>query len=160
MMKHKILVIDDEFLIRMSLESGLEDLGYQVRCVESAAEGLSAMEEIHPDVILLDNRLGSDTGLSHIAEFRALDEDIIIILMTAYGSIQNAVEAMKLGVSHYIQKPFDLEEIDLVESDCFPSLTEAQAALEHLQAQHCRSAWTIQCWIVGQADWQEGYLRD
>lgn len=114
MMKHKILVIDDEFLIRMSLESGLEDLGYQVRCVESAAEGLSAMEEIHPDVILLDNRLGSDTGLSHIAEFRALDEDIIIILMTAYGSIQNAVEAMKLGVSHYIQKPFDLEEIDLI----------------------------------------------
>jgi len=113
-MKHKILVIDDEFLIRMSLESGLEDLGYQVRCVESAAEGLSAMEEIHPDVILLDNRLGSDTGLSHIAEFRALDEDIIIILMTAYGSIQNAVEAMKLGVSHYIQKPFDLEEIDLI----------------------------------------------
>ena len=114
MMKHKILVIDDEFLIRMSLESGLEDLGYQVRCVESAAEGLSAMEEIHPDVILLDNRLGSDTGLSHIGEFRALDEDIIIILMTAYGSIQNAVEAMKLGVSHYIQKPFDLEEIDLI----------------------------------------------
>lgn len=113
-MKHKILVIDDEFLIRMSLESGLEDLGYQVLCVESAAEGLAAMEEIHPDVILLDNRLGSDTGLSHIAEFRALDEDIIIILMTAYGSIQNAVEAMKLGVSHYIQKPFDLEEIDLV----------------------------------------------
>lgn len=54
----------------------------------------------------------------------------------------------------------DLEEIDLVESCCFPSLTEAQAALEHLQAQHCRSAWTIQCWIVGQADWQEGYLRD
>ena len=114
MMKHKILVIDDEFLIRMSLESGLEDLGYQVRCVESAAEGLSAMEEIHPDVILLDNRLGSDTGLSHIAEFRALDEDIIIILMTAYGSIQNAVEAMTLGVSHYIQKPFELEEIDLI----------------------------------------------
>ena len=59
MMKHKILVIDDEFLIRMSLESGLEDLGYQVRCVESAAEGLSAMEEIHPDVILLDNRYGT-----------------------------------------------------------------------------------------------------
>ena len=113
-MKHKVLVIDDEFLIRMSLESGLEDLGYQVRCAEGVKEGLEVMEEFHPDVILLDNRLGSDTGLSHIAEFRALDEDIIIILMTAYGSIQNAVEAMKLGVSHYIQKPFDLEEIDLI----------------------------------------------
>ncbi|MBO5572998.1 MAG: sigma-54-dependent Fis family transcriptional regulator [Clostridium sp.] len=113
-MKHKVLVIDDEFLIRMSLESGLEDLGYQVRCAEGAQEGLEVMEEFHPDVILLDNRLGKDTGLSHIGEFRALDEDIMIILMTAYGSIQNAVEAMKLGVSHYIQKPFDLEEINLV----------------------------------------------
>ena len=113
-MRYKILVIDDEFLIRMSLESGLSDLGYQVRCEENAREGLKAAEEFQPDVILLDNRLGSDTGLSHIAEFRALDEDIIIILMTAYGSIQNAVEAMKLGVSHYIQKPFDLEEIDLI----------------------------------------------
>lgn len=113
-MKHKVLVIDDEFLIRMSLESGLEDLGYQVRCAEGVKEGLEVMEEFHPDVILLDNRLGSDTGLTHIGEFRNLDEDIMIILMTAYGSIQNAVEAMKLGVSHYIQKPFDLEEIDLV----------------------------------------------
>lgn len=54
----------------------------------------------------------------------------------------------------------DLDEIDLVESDCFPSQTEAEAALEHLQAQHCRSDWTIQRWTVGQADWQEGYLRD
>ena len=113
-MKYKILVIDDEFLIRMSLESGLSDLGYQVRCAETAPEGLEIMEAFHPDAILLDNRLGRDTGLSHIEEFRTVDDDVMIILMTAYGSIQNAVEAMKKGVSHYIQKPFDLEEIDLV----------------------------------------------
>ena len=113
-MKYKLLVIDDEFLIRMSLESGLGDLDYQVRCAETAAEGLELMESFRPDAILLDNRLGNDRGLSHIEEFLAADEDVMIILMTAYGSIQNAVEAMKKGVSHYIQKPFDLEEIDLV----------------------------------------------
>ena len=113
-MKYKILVIDDEFLIRMSMENGLTDLGYSVRCAESVKEGLELMKHFHPDVILLDNRLGNDTGISHVEEFRALDEDTMIILMTAYGSIQNAVEAMKRGVSHYIQKPFDLEEIDLV----------------------------------------------
>lgn len=54
----------------------------------------------------------------------------------------------------------DLDEIDLVESDCFPSQTEAEAALAELQAQYRRSDWTIQRWTVGQADWQEGFVRD
>lgn len=54
----------------------------------------------------------------------------------------------------------DLDEIDLVESDCFPSLTQANAALAELQAQYRRSAWTIQRWTVGQADWSEGFVRD
>ena len=54
----------------------------------------------------------------------------------------------------------DLDEIDLVESDCFPSLTQANAALAELQARHRRSAWTIQRWTVGQADWSEGFVRD
>ena len=54
----------------------------------------------------------------------------------------------------------DLDEIDLVESDCFLSLTQANAALAELQAQYRRSAWTIQRWTVGQADWSEGFVRD
>ncbi len=54
----------------------------------------------------------------------------------------------------------DLNEIDLVESNCFPSLTQANAALAELQAQYGRSDWTIQRWTVGQADWQEGFVRD
>ena len=54
----------------------------------------------------------------------------------------------------------DLNEIDLVESNCFPSPTEAEAALAELQAQYRRSDWTIQRWTVGKADWQEGFVRD
>ncbi len=54
----------------------------------------------------------------------------------------------------------DLNEIDLVESNCFPSLTQANAALAELQAQYRRSDWTIQRWTVGKADWQEGFVRD
>ena len=114
MMKYKVLVIDDELLIRMSLESGLSDLGYQVRCADTISEGLSLAAKLHPDAILLDNRVGEERGIDRIPDFKKLDGDVILILMTAYGSVSQAVEAMKLGVSHYVQKPFDLDEIDLV----------------------------------------------
>lgn len=113
-MNYRLLIIDDELLIRMSLESGMTDLGYQVHSAETIQEGLALAESFRPNALLLDNRLGTDSGLSHVADFRRIDEDMIIILMTAYGSVLQAVEAMKLGVSHYIQKPFDLEEADLV----------------------------------------------
>lgn len=113
-MTYKILVVDDEPLIRMTLEGGLADLGYQVQTSGSIAESLRTAEVFHPDVVLLDNRLGEGLGIEHIRDFKQLDEDIQIILMTAYGSVSQAVEAMKLGVNHYVQKPFDLEEIDLI----------------------------------------------
>ena len=113
-MSYRVLVVDDEFLIRMSLESGLSDNGFQVRTAETIEEAMALIESFHPDAMLLDNRLGKDTGMLHIEEFRKLDEDLMIVLMTAYGSVQNAVEAMKLGASNYVQKPFDLEEIVLI----------------------------------------------
>lgn len=113
-MKYKVLVVDDEFLIRMTLEGGLSDLGYQVESAGNIQEGLERAEVFRPDAVLLDNRLGDGAGLDHVANFKRLDEDVQVILMTAYGSVSQAVEAMKLGVSHYIQKPFDLEEIDLI----------------------------------------------
>ena len=113
-MKYKVLVVNDEFLIRMTLESGLSDLGYQVDTAGDIQEGLKRAEALRPDVVLLDNRLGDEAGLDHISDFKRLDEDVQVILMTAYGSVSQAVEAMKLGVSHYVQKPFDLEEVDLI----------------------------------------------
>lgn len=113
-MKYKVLVVDDELLLRMTLDSGLTDRGYQVETASTVGEGLALAESFHPDAVLLDNRLGDDRGLDHISAFRQMDEEVQIILMTAYGSISQAVEAMKLGVSNYVQKPFDLDEIDLI----------------------------------------------
>ena len=97
-MKYKVLVIDDEFLLRMTLESGLSDRGYQVEVAGDIRQGVAQAETFHPDVVLLDNRLGSDRGLDHISDFRQLDEEVQIILMTAYGSVSQAVEAMKLEI--------------------------------------------------------------
>ena len=98
-MNTKVLVVDDEFLIRMSLESGLSDLGHQVKTAETFSEGLALAESWRPDVVLLDNKLGGELGLEHIEDFKKLDEDIQIIMITAYGSVSQAVEAMKRGLS-------------------------------------------------------------
>ena len=113
-MKYRLLIVDDEHLLRMTLEGGMSDLGYEVRTAETIGEALRITEEFRPDAVLLDNRLKGDTGLDHVEDFRRIDEDNMVILMTAYGSILQAVEAMKRGVSHYVQKPFDLEEVDMV----------------------------------------------
>lgn len=113
-MKYKVLIVDDEPLIRMTLEGGLADLGYQTRSAANLSEGLELTEQFLPHAVLLDNRMGVDMGLDHVADFKRIDEDMMVILMTAYGSVSQAVEAMKLGVSDYVQKPFDLEEVDLI----------------------------------------------
>ena len=105
-MKYRLLIVDDEHLLRMTLEGGMSDLGYEVRTAETIGEALRITEEFRPDAVLLDNRLKGETGLDHVEDFRRIDEDIMVILMTAYGSILQAVEAMKRGVSHYVQKPF------------------------------------------------------
>lgn len=127
MLKYKILVIDDEPLIRMTLESGLSDLGYQVQCADNIRSGLTLAKTSRPDAVLLDNRIGQTLGMDHVSDFKKLDEDIILVLMTAYGSVSQAVEAMKRGVDHYVQKPFDLEEIDLVISRAMEQLTSRRS---------------------------------
>ena len=104
-MRAKVLVVDDEFLIRMSLESGLSDLGYHVRTAESIREGTELAETFRPDVVLLDNRLGQELGLDHIEDFKKVDEDIQIIMITAYGSVSQAVEAMKRGPATTFKSP-------------------------------------------------------
>lgn len=113
-MQYRVLIIDDEPLLRITLESGLSDLGYQAQSAENVAEGLKLAEEMSPDVVLLDNRMGADRGIDHIREFKRMDEDMMVVLMTAYGSVSQAVQAMKLGADDYFQKPFDLEEVDLI----------------------------------------------
>lgn len=112
--RYKVLVIDDEFLIRVSLEDGLSDLGYQVESAENIPAGLAAVERFRPDAVLLDNRLGDDVGTDYIEAIKKVDEDIQIIIVTAYGTVAQAVDAVKRGAYDFVQKPFDLEELDLL----------------------------------------------
>ncbi len=110
----KILVIDDEKLIRWSFEKQLTAKGYKVFTAESGREGLALFEKYYPDLVFVDNRLPEMLGLEVIREIKATDDDVVIVFMTAYGSIETAVEAMKLGAFEYIKKPFSFDEIHII----------------------------------------------
>lgn len=110
----KILVVDDEQLIRWSLEKHLSAQGYKVFTAETGEEGIKIFEGQNPDLVFIDNKLPKMQGLDVIPKIKALDEDTLIIFMTAYGSIETAVKAMKLGASDYVNKPFSLNEIDII----------------------------------------------
>ena len=113
-MSQKILVIDDEKLIRWTLEQHLAKEGFEVTTADSAERGLEIISEEAPDLILLDNRLPEMTGLELLEKLNAPERGLMVIMITAYGLVETAVKAMKLGAYDYISKPFNLEEITFV----------------------------------------------
>ncbi len=110
----KILVIDDEKLIRWSFEKHLNVQGYRVYLAETGEEGIELFKKYYPDIVFVDNRLPGIQGLEVITEIKSIDEDAIIVFMTAYGSIDTAVTAMKNGANEYINKPFSFDEVNLL----------------------------------------------
>ncbi len=113
-MTQKILVIDDEKLIRWTLEQHLVKEGYDVTTADSAEKGLELMAEDMPDLVLLDNRLPEMSGLELLEKLNVHERGLMVIMITAYGMVETAVKAMKHGAYDYISKPFNLEEITFV----------------------------------------------
>ena len=111
--KIKIIVVDDELSIRESLKGWLLQDGYQVETAASGPEALTKHGEQRFDIMLIDVKMPEMDGLTLLKKIKETDPDIAIIMMTAYGAIQDAVEAMKLGAHDYLLKPFDLEEFSL-----------------------------------------------
>jgi two-component system response regulator AtoC len=107
-----VLVVDDEELIRFSLTDRLTTEGYRVLEAGTAAEAIAKHEE-GVDLVLLDYRLPDGDGLAVLKKFKERDPDTLVILLTAYSSVETAVEAMKHGAYHYANKPFNLDEIAL-----------------------------------------------
>jgi DNA-binding NtrC family response regulator len=110
----RILVVDDKEMMRDSLEAILTRTGYVVRMVGSAIEALKRLEKQSFDVILTDLKMPRMDGLQFLDEVRTRQTDALVIMMTAFATIDTAVEAMRKGAYDYIQKPFDADEIILL----------------------------------------------
>lgn len=113
-MRPSILIVDDEEAIRETLCDVLKKRGYDIFLASSGKETLDILKKSIIDLILLDIRLPDVDGLEVLKKVREFDSEILVIMMTAYADIQTAVAAMKSGAYHYINKPFELDELKLL----------------------------------------------
>lgn len=112
----KILVVDDERIVRVTISDDLRDAGYNVREFSSATSALQHLRDVDSavDIIITDLKMPEMDGLEFLAKIKQINPDIYVLLMTAHGSIQTAVEAMKLGAYDYLSKPFNIDELLLI----------------------------------------------
>ena len=108
-----ILVIDDEPGLRQTVSLILSEEGYDVQTATDGEEGLTRALEWEPDVILCDVRMPRLAGLDFLSRYRAAGGDALVIMMTAYGGTEQAIEAMKQGAYDYLPKPFSPDQLIL-----------------------------------------------
>jgi DNA-binding NtrC family response regulator len=109
-----LLVIDDEGGIRFTIREVLQSPELRVLTAEDSAQGLRLTRDESPDVVLLDIRLGGESGLEVFHRLRAIDPKLLVVFITGHGTAETAIEAMKLGAFDYLVKPLDLAELQHV----------------------------------------------
>jgi two-component system response regulator AtoC len=111
--EHTILVVDDDPDIQEVLKDRLESLGYRVLVASNGKEGLELVEKQNPQIVLLDIEMPGMSGLEVLKEIRRRGIDVTVVMITAYGTIERAVQAMREGAYDFIPKPFEPEHIAL-----------------------------------------------
>src|SRR3954447_19030935 len=110
----RLLVVDDEKNIRVRLASFFESCGHKIQTAENGKQALDALAVGPFDLVLTDYKMAQVDGLELLHQIKRQAPDTVVILMTAYGTIENAVAAMKAGAYDYLTKPFSLEQIQHV----------------------------------------------
>ena len=107
----EVLIVDDEQDVRWALSNVLKKEGYRVSEAEDGPQALRALRKSRPDLILLDKKMPRMDGIQVLEKIREADSEVPVIILTAYGNIRSAVEAVKLGAYDYLAKPFDHDEL-------------------------------------------------
>ncbi len=114
MTEAKILVIDDEKLVRWSLEQNLSSKGYTVITADKGLDGLELYKEEAPDITLLDIHLPDVSGITVLEGIKEINSQALVVMITAFGDIQTAVKTIKLGAYDFVEKPFNLEKLQIL----------------------------------------------
>ncbi|MBK7715133.1 MAG: sigma-54-dependent Fis family transcriptional regulator [Gemmatimonadetes bacterium] len=109
-----VLIVDDERTLARAIKAFLEASGYEATVADDAEAALPLLQSLRPDVVFTDVRLPGMDGIALLRKIREFDPSISVVVMTAHGSIEGAVEAVKLGAFDYVKKPLDLEEVKLL----------------------------------------------
>src|SRR6478672_3679385 len=107
----KLLLIDDEADVQYSFQRIFDSPEIELKTASSGEEGLKIIPDFQPDLVIMDVRMGGISGLETLRRIRGIDSKLLVILMTAYGTTQTAIEAMKLGAYDYLLKPFDVPKL-------------------------------------------------
>lgn len=116
-----IVLVEDEDVLRRYLSGTLQRLEHTVRAAETAEEGLSFIEEGEPDIVLTDFRLPGMTGFDLLKAVKEAHPSVAVVLLTAHGTVEDAVAAMRAGASDYLTKPVNLQELRLIIDRCIAS---------------------------------------
>ncbi len=109
-----VLIVDDERTLARAVKAFLAEAGYEAEVADDGERALALVQTLRPDVVFTDVRLPGMSGIDLLRRIREFDPAIPVIIMTAYGTIEGAVEAVKLGAFDYMKKPVDLEELKLL----------------------------------------------
>ena len=129
----RLLIVEDEKILRDNLQALFCENGYQTEADPNGAEAIRRIEREHFDLVITDMRMPEADGLEVLRKAKQVDEATMVLVMTAYGSVESAVQAMRFGAYDYIQKPFELDELEMKVMRAFEHQRESRQ-LEVLRA--------------------------
>src|SRR2546423_4900226 len=127
----KLLLIDDEADVQYSFQRIFDSPEIELTTASSGEEGLKLIPKIRPDLVLMDVRMGGMTGLETLRRIRQMDPRLLVILMTAYGTTQTAIEAMKLGAYDYLLKPFDVPKLKEIVASALKAASDMRQVVSY-----------------------------
>src|ERR1043165_9073590 len=145
----KLLLIGDEADVQCSFRRIFDSPEIELATASSGEEGLKAIPKFKPDLVLMDIRMGGMSGLETLRRIRQTDPKLLVILMTAYGTTQMAIEAMKLGAYDYLLKPFDVPKLQQIVTNALKAARDMKQVVSY---QPLLASEDYESGIVGRSD--------
>jgi DNA-binding NtrC family response regulator len=160
--RDRILVVDDEESVRFFLQKGLRKEGFEVEAMPSGRAAIDRIARAPFDVVLTDIVMPDVNGLDVLKAVHEMDKDAVVILMTAHGSVENAIDALRLGAFDYLTKPFELKELLVrIQRGLERRAVEREnRKLRFLVSKQLAEASQEDGLAAARREWERGYIED